>query len=263
MFSSFIRGAITRRGSRPTTRRAAKSRLPEVEGLEGRQLLTAYISINNPKVVEGSGVNSAMNFTVSLAVPSAVPVTVAFHSVNRTAAAGSDYYATSGTLTFAPGETTKRVPVTVIGDKVVESNETFLLALSNPTNGTIISTAGSGNIIDDDGAVAPQLTISDVTMARGLGGSKTMTFTVALNTAVAAPVTVRAATSNLTAVAGVDYAANAQTLSFGTGQRTAQFSVTIYGSTVVSADKMFLVNLTVGSVGIAKTTAAGILKYGA
>jgi hypothetical protein len=258
MFSVLSRGAIARRASRPAT-----SRRPEVEGLETRQLLTAYISVNNPKVVEGSGVNSAMNFTVSLAVPSAVPVTVAFHSVNRTAAAGSDYYATSGTLTFAPGETTKRVPVTVIGDKVVESNETFLLALSNPTNGTILSTAGTGTVVDDDTPVKPALSISDVTMSRGFSGSKTMTFTVALNTALAVPVTVHAATSNLTAVAGVDYAANSQTLSFAPGQRTAKFSVTIYGSTVVSADKMFLVNLTAGSVAIAKATAAGILKYGA
>jgi hypothetical protein len=249
--------------ARRPARRIAKSRRPQVEGLEGRQLLTAYISVDNPRVLEGTGANSTMNFTVSLALPSAVPVTVAFQTADRTAVAGSDYDATNGTLTFNPGETSKVVPVAVIGDHLAETNETFLLALSNPTNGTIISTAGSGNIIDDDGAVAPQLTISDVTMARGLGGSKTMTFTVALNTAVAAPVTVRAATSNLTAVAGVDYTSNAQTLSFAPGQKSAQFSVTIYGSTVVSADKMFLVTLSNANVSLAKTLAAGILKYGA
>jgi hypothetical protein len=249
--------------ARRPARRIAKSRRPEVEGLETRQLLTAYISVNNPKVVEGTGANSAMNFNITLAVPSTVPVTVAFQTVDRTALAGSDYDATNGTLTFNPGETSKVVPVTVIGDSIVESNETFLLALSNPTNGTILSTAGTGTVVDDDTPVKPALSISDVTMSRGFSGSKTMTFTVALNTAVAAPVTVRAATSNLTAVAGVDYAANAQTLSFGTGQRTAQFSVTIYGSTVISADKMFLVTLSNANVSLAKTLAAGILKYGA
>jgi hypothetical protein len=263
MLSALIRGVSNRRGSRPlSTRRTAKSRLPEVEGLEGRQLLTTYIWINNASVVEGTGTNPTMNFTVSLATPSTVPVTVAFQTVDRTAIAGSDYNATNGTLTFNPGETAKVVPVTVIGDSIIDTTETFWLSLTNPTNGTIIQPVGTGTIVDDD-AITPALTISDVTMYRGLSGSKTMTFTVALNTAVSTPVTVNAATSNLTAIAGVDYAAIAQTLTFAPGQTKAQFSVTIYGTSVASSTKYFTVKLSNASVSLAKTYASGILKYGA
>jgi len=39
------------------------------------------------------------------------------------AVAGVDYIATSGTLTFAPGETSKTVTVTVIGDVLEEYTE--------------------------------------------------------------------------------------------------------------------------------------------
>lgn len=263
MFSTFIRGEFTRRGSRPNTRRTAKSRCPEVEGMESRQLLTTYVSIANTKLTEGTGANSTMNFTVSLATPSTVPVTVAFQTVDKTAVAGIDYNATNGTLTFNPGETTKNVPVTIIGDSLVESTENFCLLLSNATNATIIAATGTGSIVDNDSAITPKLSISDVTMYRGLSGSKTMIFNVTLNTALTTSVSVKAATSNLTAIAGVDYVANSQTLTFAPGQRTAQFAVTIYGTSVVSADKMFLVNLSNASVALAKTTAAGILKYGA
>jgi hypothetical protein len=263
MFSALIRGASTRRGSRPTIRRSTMSRRPQLEEMEGRQLLTTFITINNPSVVEGTGVNSTMKFTVSLATPSTVPVTVAFQTVNQRAMAGSDYDSTNGTLTFNPGETAKLVPVTVVGDRIVEPNKTFGLLLSNATNATIINSTGVGTIIDDDTAVTPTLSINDVTTYRGLSGSKTMTFTVSLNTALSYPVTVNAATSNLSAIAGVDYAAKSQTLTFAAGQTTAQFSVTIYGTSIASADKIFCVKLTNGGVAISRTIASGILKFGA
>ncbi|HBL61358.1 MAG TPA: hypothetical protein DDZ80_23890, partial [Cyanobacteria bacterium UBA8803] len=55
-----------------------------------------------------------------------------------------DYTATSGTLTFASGETSKTITVPIIGDLLNEDNETFTVNLSNPTNATIADGQGVG-----------------------------------------------------------------------------------------------------------------------
>jgi chitinase len=55
------------------------------------------------------------------------------------------------TVTFAPGETTKTVNVSVLGDTTHEPNETFNLVLSAPSAGTTISDAsGTATIVNDD-----------------------------------------------------------------------------------------------------------------
>ena len=72
-------------------------------------------------------------FTVSLSAASRDPVTVDYATSNGTAVAGTDYTAASGTLTFAPGETSKTVTVSIIDDVHDEATETFTLTLSNPS----------------------------------------------------------------------------------------------------------------------------------
>ena len=69
-------------------------------------------------------------------------VTVAYATANGTATAGSDYQAASGTLTFAAGETSKTITVLVNGDRLAESNETFFVNLSGPTNAIIADGQG-------------------------------------------------------------------------------------------------------------------------
>lgn len=64
-----------------------------------------------------------------------------------------DYQAVSGTLTFTPGVTSQPVSVPVIGEQIVESNETFFVNLSGAANATIADAQGIGTITNDDGAV--------------------------------------------------------------------------------------------------------------
>jgi len=61
-----------------------------------------------------------------------------------------DYAAVSGTLTFAPGETTKTIVVSITGDTKKEKDETFFVNLSGPSNATIADGQGRGTIINDD-----------------------------------------------------------------------------------------------------------------
>ncbi len=69
-----------------------------------------------------------------------------------TATAGSDYTLAAGTLTFAPGETSKSFQVFGINDGVAEPSETVVLTLSTPTGGATLGTPSTAvlTIVDDD-----------------------------------------------------------------------------------------------------------------
>jgi len=108
----------------------------------------------NPERLEGNSGTTPFVFTVTLSAASASTVTVNYATADGTATAGSDYLATSGTLTFNPGVTTQPITVSVIGDTTVEPNETFFVNLSSPSNATIATGQGTGTIVNDDGAVA-------------------------------------------------------------------------------------------------------------
>src|SRR6185369_10077392 len=95
------------------------------------------------------------------------------------AVAGSDYVTTSGTLTFAPGQTSLSLPVAVKGDLLAESEEYFYLSLSSATSAWIYNDTGWGIIVDDD--TPPAITISNASVAEGNSGTSLMTFTVSLS----------------------------------------------------------------------------------
>ena len=79
-------------------------------------------------------------------------MSVGYATSDGTATAGSDYTATSGTLTFAAGETSRTVAVTVLDDSVDEQSETFTLTLSNASGGNayIADATATGTIENDD-----------------------------------------------------------------------------------------------------------------
>ena len=77
---------------------------------------------------------------------------MSFQTVNGTAATSdSDYVARTGTLTFAPGQTTKTITIEVKGDSKREANETFYLDLfGNSSNSLFTKNRGIGTIVNDD-----------------------------------------------------------------------------------------------------------------
>ena len=101
-----------------------------------------------------------MQFRVEVDPPSSGTVTVDYATANRTsgsrrALAGQDYYATSGTLTFAPGETAKFVVVGIIDDAVRDGGETFYLNFSNATGATLSDGQATGTINNTEPFVNP------------------------------------------------------------------------------------------------------------
>lgn len=101
-------------------------------------------------VTEGNSGFSDMVFTVTLTPAAVLAVTARFATANVTASSGTDYIQTNGTVTFLPGETSKTLVVRVLGDEILEYDETFSLTLSNPTNCQIGVAAATGYIFNDD-----------------------------------------------------------------------------------------------------------------
>jgi len=91
------------------------------------------ITINDVAVAEETPGQLMPPFTVMLSTASATPSLVNYATTDDTAIAPADYQATSGVLTFNPGDLTKTITVPVNGDTLDEPNETFFLNLSNAT----------------------------------------------------------------------------------------------------------------------------------
>jgi hypothetical protein len=109
------------------------------------------ISINSVSKKEGNGGTTQFTFTISLSAAYDQPVAVNYSTANGTATAGADYQAKSGTVTFAPGQTTQTITIVVYADKAVESNETFFVNLSSPSSNVFfLAPQGTGTILDDD-----------------------------------------------------------------------------------------------------------------
>ena len=108
------------------------------------------LRINDVSKAEGNTGATAFTFTVTLSPASTGPVTVKYATANGTATAGGDYTATSGTLTFTPGQTSKTVTVNVTGNTTVETNEAFAVNLSGAVGATLFDGQGVGTILNDD-----------------------------------------------------------------------------------------------------------------
>jgi hypothetical protein len=200
------------------------------------------VSINDPvAVLEGNTGSRGVTFTLTLSFAYTQPITVHYATAAGSAAAGSDYQALSGTLTFAPGEVSKTISVPVFGDRLPETTETFFVNLSSPTFATIADGQGIGTMLDDE----PRISISDVTAAEGRKNQTTLfTFTVTLSTAYDQAVTLSFRTVNGTATTNnSDYIARTGTLTFAAGETTKTITIEVKGDNRRESSETFYLDL--------------------
>ena len=76
--------------------------------------------------------------TVTRTGNTAYAVGASYATSNNTATEGQDYVATSGTLSFAPGQATRTFTIPIINDTAQDGNESVNLTLSNPTGGVVL-----------------------------------------------------------------------------------------------------------------------------
>ena len=237
---------------------------------------SATLAIGDVTVTEGNAGTTAATFTVTLDTAVDAFVRVSFATADNTATwSDNDYATASGTLDFTgdAGET-HTVTVLVQGDTHIESDEFFLVDISNiQAQGRDVRLADNqaqGTIINDDRLLLPNLSIGNSHVIEGDEGPRVITLTVTLDTAANGPVSVDFATADGTAT-GVtgggagsgdgddddddddgddpgsrrDYLTTSGTLHFvGQAGETQTIEVLVYGDEILEVDEQFFVDLT-------------------
>ena len=154
-------------------------------------------------------------------------VTVQYDTVDGTALDGEDYTAASGILTFADGETSKTIVVTLLPDVDDETDEDFSVVLSNATAGAALAAdTAVVTILDDDVPLPGTLAISPI--APSIDESATdITLTVTRTGGSDGEVTVQYDTVDGTALDGQDYTAASGILTFADGETSKTIVVTL------------------------------------
>ena len=197
----------------------------------------------NPRVDETDG---TAVLTVTLAPASSGTVTVDYATSDITADAGMDYTATSGTLTFMPGETSKTITVTLLNDTVYEDIERFHVTLSNPT-GAALSAASVANVNIANEDAKPTASMAAVTVLEDAG---TMTLTLALSHESSLAVSYETTSSAVSGTATMpnDYLNFLQgaltTITVPAGDSSATFDITIFDDLVAESDETIIIQWT-------------------
>lgn len=174
----------------------------------------------------------------------------------------------SGSVTFAPGETSKLITVNIAGDKTIESDEGFAVYITPPMGVTSLVASAAGLVRNDD-LLPPSLAIvaKDAYKYEGSSGSTAFTFTVGRYSDVSGTSTVKWAVSGVgnDAAASADFGSGVKpsgTLSFAPGEISKTITVNVAGDTAVEADNVFAVTLSSPSSGtsIATSVAYGTIR---
>ncbi|HEX8492539.1 MAG TPA: Calx-beta domain-containing protein [Pyrinomonadaceae bacterium] len=195
-------------------------------------------------VYSGSEGAGAIQFTVTRTGDSSGAVSVSYATTDGTAAAGIDYTAATGTVTFAEGETTaKTVTIPIANDGLDEADEAFNLLLSAPTGGATLGPRSNATLTITDDDSTPSLAISDVSVTEGNSGTSNVAFNVTLSAQTGRTVTVNYGTIDGTAKGSLDYTVASGNLTFNPGELTKTFTVEIKGDTLDETDEAFFINL--------------------
>ena len=173
-------------------------------------------------IADANASEDVANVVVSLNAPAGKNVTVTASTVGGTALENTDYAYFTNNITFAPGENSKTISIPINNDTLYENDEQFQVLLSNPSFGTISDNSSLVTIISDD----PKPTVS-IASSSASEASDNQTATITLSTASGLDTTVNYATSNGTAIAGSDYIAVSDNVTFSAGETSKTIYVSI------------------------------------
>ncbi|MBS2213182.1 tandem-95 repeat protein [Carboxylicivirga mesophila] len=210
------------------------------------------LTVANTSLTEGDAGSSNMVFTVTASENVAANLSFDFAIAEATASYPEDYSTESGSAMIALGSNTTTFSVPVVGDAVVEPDETFTVTLNNLSVGSVASSA-TGTIIDNDNA---SLSIANASASEGDGQ---IAFDVTLNGAVQGGVTVGYNLTDQTANSGSDYnGASGTVVLSGVDGQTLQVVVPLSDDNVVEPIETFTVALNTANTAIdASDTAIG------
>jgi hypothetical protein len=208
---------------------------------------TLQFSASNASAAEGT---ATVALTVTRTGGSAGSVAVNYASADGTAIANNDYTPVSAQLNWVNGDgAPKNFSVPILDDAVTDPGESFTVTLSNPTNGATLGAPATATIAitDNDSPGTLQLSAATYAVAEG---TATRAITVTRTSGNQGAVTVNYATSDGTAVAPGDYASAVGTLSWDSGDSSAQtFNVPITDDQAVESGESFSVAISGASGG--------------
>ncbi|MDE0259714.1 MAG: PKD domain-containing protein, partial [Gammaproteobacteria bacterium] len=181
------------------------------------------------------------HFEVSVAGGTAAGAVTVRYSVSGTAVAGEDYTALSGEATVSQGENTARIALEALKDGILDKGETVVLALTGATGpGTVLvdQTAATATIADN-GTVTVELAAVPDTIGEG----STWNSSVLMSMPVADRISLRWRTQDGTALAGRDYKAADEVVTFQPGETSKPISVETLKDDNTEAVEVFYVSL--------------------
>jgi hypothetical protein len=191
------------------------------------------LAISNAAVLEGDAGEQSAVVQVTMDLPNDSPVKVDYATENGSAQAPGDYAATSGTVTFQPGQTSKRVEVSIADDALDERVETLRVRITNARYAPIEDAVGVVTITDDDDP--PALRVNDRSITEGNAGTKNLRFIISLEQPSGKTVRASFETDDGTATAPGDFTHTSGLTTFGPGVTSRPVDVPIVGDTAVEA----------------------------
>jgi Calx-beta domain-containing protein len=199
------------------------------------------LSINDVTITEGNAGTLTMTFAVTQDVRG--KSSVRFVTAQGTASSPDDFLSRSGRLRFAGGHRKNKVAITVVGDTLDESNETFFVRLTDPVGATIADGEGKGTITDNDASPSVS-SVATVSVPEGNSGDTPFaSIDVTLSAPSGRKVSVDYTTIDGSATAGSDYDLTAGTLEFAAGETIGSAIVRVLGDDATEGDETFDVDL--------------------
>lgn len=245
------------------------------DGIVDSNVATASIQVNevvipvptltvaDASVVEGDAGQQVLSFEITLSEPSlAGDVTATVSTLDGTALQGEDYEAVTTQIIFLTASTVlvQVVDVNIVGDFDVETDETFLVEISNVSTNVELSNNTATGTIENDDLVA--VTISDASALEGDSGNTGFLFHVSIDQPhPTEDVFVNVGTMNGTAVGGEDFAVTATMLTFpagGTTDLSQGVIVEVSGDTMIEPDEEFALAVTSVSPNAAALDGSGL-----
>jgi alpha-tubulin suppressor-like RCC1 family protein len=279
-------------GGPPAPARRRRQRIPTT-GLSVVALLAAILTVivpGSPAQAAGSVVASVasaaitegdtgparlLQVPVTLSAPATVVSTVDFAITHGNTSPG-DLGLRTGTLKFIPdasgkSKTVGTIAVKVVPDTIDETNEGFIITLSNPTGDiTLGTTSAVGIIVDDDpGPGGPVVSVTYTTIVEGdqgrtPGAVNNAEIPITLSEPAAVPVSVTVTVSAGTATAGPGPGADfkkpySKTITFNPGQTTKTVAVGVWPDTTDEPHETVTVALSAPLGAVIGTGAAALV----
>jgi Ca2+-binding RTX toxin-like protein len=218
---------------------------------------TPSVSVGDAVVTEGpfGGTNTAV-LQITLSAPAVGGESVSWTTADRTATAGLDYVAASGTITFVAGQTSATIVIEIIGDGLAEGDETLTVTLSDPVGLSLGRAVATVTILDDDQPpTTPVVTVTAPVASTAEGSTIPATIELTRTGDLTSPLTVALVWSG-TATASTDYswtviggtlAADRATATFEGGSSSITITIHAVDDTEVEDTESVIVHVMAGS----------------